>query len=184
MTTLEWDLAVGSALAECAVARGGSRDDIEGDVYLRKLEDLDAELVRRALDAFALERRKEFESVIPSVGAIRSRCEELARQDAEQAAARKLLPMPASEADPRTLYFCLDCHDESSGWREMFCHGASTSKDPNARPYRLQIPTYYCGRKHGHVPHYYVERCACYETNPVIAKRRAAQSRPQKEARP
>lgn len=187
MTTLEWDLAVGSALGDCAVARGGTRDLAEADVYLRKLEDLDAELVRRALEEMALEPRREFESAVPPVPTIRQRVERIARRDADREAARKLLPLPASDDDPRTWVHCPDCHDESSGWRDVWCIGGGAQADreshsPHHRSTRPILRTY-CGRKMAHGPHSYVMRCGCWETNPVIAARRAAQARPTTEAR-
>lgn len=187
MTTLAWEATVGHKLIECAVSRGGRLDDIESEVYLDKLGDLDAALLARVLDQMALEPRKEFEPVVPSVPAIRVRCEALARQDADREAARKLLPLPASDDDPRTWVHCPDCRDESSGWREAWCIGGGAQADreshsPHHRSTRPILRTY-CGRKMAHGPHSYVMRCGCVGTNPVIAKRRAAQARPTTEAR-
>jgi len=177
LTTLEWDAAVGNALLECAVARGGRIDGIESHVYLRQLSDLDAGVLTRALDALGREPRKEFETYLPPVPMIRQRVLALARADAEAEAAAKLLPLPSDpEADPRTWVHCMDCRDESSGWREFFCHGAGSQKNAGARPYHYRVPTYYCGKKGQHPPHPYVERCGCYATNPVIAQRREAQA--------
>ncbi|MCR4375632.1 MAG: hypothetical protein NUW22_12365 [Acidobacteria bacterium] len=163
------------ALKYLAVARQAEVDPAVGVVYQRGLEDIDAGLVERACEAFGKEPRADYKSALPELGALRARCEGLAREDAERAAATKLLPMPASEDDPRTWYFCQDCHDESSGWREYFCAGSGALKDPARRPYALTVPVYPCARKQGHAPHAYVEKCPCYATNPVIAKRREAQ---------
>lgn len=62
--------------------------------------------------------------------------------------------------------FCLD-----TGWRPFRCDG--WTGDRGTRD--AEMPLVRCGRrgpKHG--PHGYVERCACVETNPVMAKRRMA----------
>ena len=71
----------------------------------------------------------------------------------------------------------MDCRDELSGWREMFCTGASYGKDLDRRPVDPRTPVYYCGRKFQHTPHPYMEKCACHGRNPVVAQKNEAQRR-------
>jgi hypothetical protein len=153
MTELLPAVRMGSALAALAVARGGLLDDAQAVVYLRLLQGADPGLVERACEAIAREPRPEFDPLMPAVGAILERARTIHAEDAKVAARAKLLPLPKSEDDePR--YFCLDCHDESSGWRELNC--------PEDR----------CGRHERHYAHSYVVRCHCWQRNPVVAERR------------
>ncbi len=176
ISKLSGDLRTGNALANLAIARGGLLDDAITPVYLRQLEDLDPLLITRACVQLANQPRADYETTLPSVGTIRALVETLAREDQAKEAAKHLLPLPDPDSDQPT-FFCLDCHDESSAWREMFCTGASTGKQLDARPLNFKTPVYYCGRKFAHGPHGYVERCPCYETNPVIARRREQSQR-------
>jgi hypothetical protein len=181
------DVRIAKAIYELAVARGSTADKAQQKVYLRQLEDLDPGLVERACYALGKLPRREYQAALPEVGLIRERVAEIARQDADCEAARKLLPLPAADDDPRTWVHCPDCHDESSCWREVWCIGGGAMADreshsPHHRSTRPILRTY-CGRKMAHGPHSYVMRCGCWETNPVIAARRAAQARPTTEAR-
>lgn len=175
----EHELAIASALADMAIARGGLLDDFQTPVYLRALVDLDPALIARACEAIGLERREDFEPVLPPVGTIRARVEQMAQEDAATAAAAKLLPPPVAEPDERP-YFCLLCRDEPSAWRPYRCLGwgqavAEESRDDE----RLTVLA--CARRTPHGSHTYVERCTCADVNPVIAahKRRIAQHRAQ-----
>jgi hypothetical protein len=173
-----------TALQFLSVARQAEADPAMALVYLKGTEDLDPGVLERVCEALGKEPRQDYKSAMPELGTIRSRCEALARADAESAAAQRLLPVPAEHADDdrRTWYFCLDCRDELSGWREMFCHGAGEQKNDLARPFSMKTAAYYCGRKHAHQPHAYVEKCNCYGKNPAVAARNAAMRKPKTEA--
>lgn len=151
---------VAEALSRLSIARGGSPDARVGEVYLDALDDLDADLVRRACDALARQPRAEFESALPSVGAIRVVAAKLIAQDADAQALSMLLPAPKDEANgPR--YFCLDCRDEPSGWRIFDCRGIGEFASIETRTWTP------CGRTKEHRPHSFAERCHCAPYNPV-----------------
>lgn len=176
----ESELTIASALADMAIARGGTFDDYQTPIYLRGLVDLDAALVARACEQLGLEPREDFTPVVPPVGTIRQRVERLAREDTAKAAAAKLLPLPKSEDDePR--YFCVACRDEPYGWRVFRCGG----KGESAGLARGDGELYACSRRVDHYPHSYVERCACHGTNPVSAehRRRMDEARVKRESR-
>lgn len=160
-------LSAAESLSRLAIARTAELDDVTLTVYLDALEDIDPPMLRRACLDLAKQPRKDFEAALPSVGMIRERCSELVRLDQVADAATRLLPMPQSdETGPR--YACLDCHDTS--WRMFGCSGSGPVRGipPNAP----DISAYPCGRIKAHSPHTYAERCACWETNPVIARDR------------
>ena len=67
--------------------------------------------------------------------------------------------------------YCADCDD--SGWKPLVCSGRGdrfTSQPRNPH----SDPIYPCARMQTHPAHSYVDPCACRETNPVIARKRAA----------
>lgn len=177
----EGELTIASALVDMAIARGGTFDDYQTPVYLRGLVDLDARLVARACEQIGLETRASYEQVVPAVGIIRARVVALSRDDAAKEAAAKLLPAPVAEPDEKP-YFCLECRDEPHGWRTYWCRG----KGPQAVIDQLErtgvLP---CARRHSHDPHTYVDRCGCYEVNPVSAahRRRMAEFQTRKSMR-
>lgn len=167
----ESEIRLASALADMAIGRGGTFDDYQTPVYLRGLADLDVSLLERACRLLALEKRAEFEPVVPSIGVIRERAEQIGRQDTAQAAAAKLLPAPKREGDEPT-YFCHECHDEPNGWRIFWCRGAGVELVVETRDRGDVFP---CARKDKHKPHAYADRCKCLPYNPVIAKARERQ---------
>jgi len=165
------------ALKYLIIARQADADPAVGLVYQKGLEDIEADLVERVCEVLGKTPREDYRSALPELGAIRARCEALAREDAALAATAKLLPMPEGRHDEPT-YHCLVCFDESSGWREYWCVGGGTAADRVSLSPRQTLTHHvertYCGRKLIHGPHSYVERCQCYATNPVIARRRDA----------
>jgi hypothetical protein len=162
---------IADALHRVALARATSLEDDTIEVYLDALADLDATLVAQACRELAKLERREYDTALPSVGTIRERVARIGDAMAAARAAAKLLPLPASDQDgPRFL--CLDCRDESNGWRHWWCPGAGDLR-------RQALPTAWsgtsiceCGQRREHAPHPYVTRCTCWETNSVIARRR------------
>jgi hypothetical protein len=59
---------------------------------------------------------------------------------------------------------------EDTGWAQRFC-GMSA---PGHLPETIRR---FCERRIPHAPHAWVERCACFKTNPTIQRRQAAQQR-------
>jgi len=177
----ESELQIASALADMAIARGGTFDDYQTPIYLRALVDLDAGLVARACEAFGLEPREAYAPVVPAVGAIRQRVAQLAREDTARAAGAKLLPMPARENPDEPTFFCRDCWDEPFGWRPLRCRGVG----PASGELKSSEPIRPCGRMKAHGAHTYVEQCACYGVNPVSAahRRRMDEARVKREVR-
>lgn len=166
----ETELRIASALADMAIARGGTFDDFQTPVYLRGLVDLDSHLVARACDALGREPRADYTPVVPPVGTIRQRVLDLARVDAAAESAAKLLPAPVSEPDEKP-YFCLECRDEPYGWRVVWCRGVG-SMASTGTPKDTTLTVLVCARRGSHPPHTYTERCTCYGVNPVSAAHR------------
>jgi len=152
--------AVADAVARLAIARAAEIDEFMSQVYVQTLEDLDAGLVRRACGYLARLERGEFESAMPSVGTIRNTCATIAAEDARANAQKLLGAMPKSDrAEP--TYYCLDCHDEPSGWRVFTCRGVgegASTADTKWTP---------CGRIKPHGAHSFAEKCVCLPYNPV-----------------
>lgn len=168
----EAELRVAIALRDLAIARGGEMDGDQYAVYLRALADQTPALVERACAEIGIEPRGAFESVVPPVGQIRARVAELARRDRETDASRRLLPMPAdARPDREPTFFCLDCLDEPSGWRLWWCPGRGVRRTFERREDDV-TPMAECARGAEHAPHAYAARCACVDTNPVIARHR------------
>lgn len=164
----------GWVVSQLALARGSRLDGPTASAYMDALGDLDPAMVERACFDLARVARRDYESAVPSAPAIRERCEQIARADAEVAAKLKLLPAPKSEEDAPT-YFCLSCLDESSGWRTATCLGAGAQRQATL-PLRLAGPEVEpCGRTEPHGPHAFVVRCHCRGFNPVVAARRERQ---------
>ena len=165
-------VVVARALAGLALARQASEfDDQAQRVYQRVLEPVDPELVRRACLELARLPVQDYKSRMPEVGLIAETAAALARADQATARARALAPMPVADEDgPR--FFCLECRDEGAGWRPFWCPGVGPGALTD-RPARLEGVRLVCGRVEAHAAHGYVDRCACWATNPVIARRRS-----------
>jgi len=159
-----------SALSALAMARGGTLDEAQGLVYARLLQESDPGLVERACMALAKEPREEFETLLPSVGAILTRAGVIRTSDTKALAASKLLPLPKVENDePR--YFCADCLDEPSGWRIHQCAGWHALIVDERTTKRLEgLDGRHCGKRTQHGPHSFAEKCHCYQHNPVVAQ--------------
>jgi hypothetical protein len=166
---LDWsELSVGQAVTRLAVARGGLIDDTTSEVYLDLLGDLDPAAVCHACAELATEPRGAYEPVLPAVAVIRARAETMSRRAAAEAQARRVLPLPKTDAEgPR--YFCLDCRDEPSAWRVCWCPGKGALRTMD-RPERSEGSIVECARAGVHAPHAYVERCQCAGVNPVVAR--------------
>jgi len=167
---------IGKALINLALARQASDFGDAGQrVYVPLLADLDAAMVAGACAWFARQPRADYTATMPSVGDLRAKASELAREARETAQRAKLLPLPAS-VDDEPRFFCTKCFDEPSGWRVCWCPGDGSAREsePNARALSTLVAS--CGRTgHGgvpHQPHTYTERCSCWTVNPVIAKQR------------
>lgn len=64
-------------------------------------------------------------------------------------------------------YVCDDCDD--MGQVSFWCGEIG----PTKKPWQLVVP---CGKQQEHAPHEYVTRCACWERNPALIRKRAAQA--------
>ena len=62
------------------------------------------------------------------------------------------------------LFHCGNCLDTS--WHAFRCDGGTG--DTGDRDSHLK--RYHCGRRNQHAFHTYVERCACYATNPKFKR--------------
>jgi len=155
LPVIRGDERLAAALAALAVARGALADEFALQVYLDALADLDISLLERACFALAREPRAEFESALPPVSTVRARVSQLQRVESERAQAARLLPMPPKSDEDGPRYFCLDCFDESSGWRIFLCQGGQM-----------------CGRTVAHTAHPFTKRCHCWQRNPVVAERK------------
>ncbi len=167
----ETTVAIAEAVLRLSIARGaGVVDDITGDVYVRGLLDLRADLVTSACDELGLEPRGEFKPAMPSLADIRGRVEALARDESAREASAKLLPAPVSEADEKP-YFCLECRDEPFAWRSFWCRGIGQHASTTG-PKDANLSSMLCARRGPHVSHTYVEKCGCASVNPVSAEHR------------
>lgn len=156
------------AIKALAVARAAEIDENTQVVYLDLLSDLPAETVARACHHLSRQPREAYQSAMPEVGLIRSEVARIIREDKEAERKRRILPAP-SDNDPRTWVHCATCSD--GGWALFRCDGGTGEtgdRDTGLRRYR-------CARKPEHAAHSYAERCACYDTNPEIEKRRHRQ---------
>lgn len=161
------------ALVSLALARQAEFTDAAQRVYLHLLADTDEALIARACEDWAKRPRGEYAPAMPTAADLRATADLIAQQDQQALRSRALAPMPVADEDgPR--FFCVDCRDESSGWRPFWCHGMGPLRDLH-RPARAEGSITSCGRPGHHAPHGFVERCACWAVNPVIAARRAKQ---------
>lgn len=64
-------------------------------------------------------------------------------------------------------YHCDDCDD---GGQVSFWCGAI---GPTRKPWQLTVP---CGNREDHTGHEYVGRCACWDRNPALIRKRALQA--------
>lgn len=159
------------ALQALAIARSTEADEGVLVVYLHALSDLDEQIVSRACERLAKLPRLDYQAALPEVGLIRAEVAKVIREDSEAAHQRRLAPSPA-DADPRTWVFCFDCTDH--GWRLFRCDGGTG--DTGDRD--TELKRWHCGRRRGHSPHSYAERCGCVDTNPVIARRNQRRNEP------
>lgn len=153
-----------TSLQALAIARSTEADEAVLVVYLHTLDDLSPVLVSRACERMAKLPREAYQAALPEVGLIRAEVAKIVREDSEAEHQRRLAPSPA-DADPRTWVFCPHCTDH--GWRLFRCDGGTG--DTGERD--TELKRWHCGRRNGHFPHSYAERCGCVDTNPVIAKR-------------
>lgn len=166
----------GYAVSQLALARGSKLDGPTLTAYMDALADLAPTMVERACFDLARVTRREYETAVPSAPAIRERCEQIARADEDAARAARMLPEPQREDDePR--FFCADCRDESSGWQVVRCGGSGPHRDRILPPHEAALPFQFCGRSQAHAAHAFTVRCACWQRNPVVARRHAAQQR-------
>lgn len=166
--------AIGWAVAQLALARGSSIDTPTVLVYQDALGDLDPVMVERACFDLARVTRKDYESALPSAPAIRERVGQIAKADEAVAKAARMLPEPKSDDDgPR--FFCVACHDEPSGWQTVRCGGSGPHAGRALPPHEQQLDAQHCGRRDNHPSHTFVVRCTCWQRNPVVARRKAAQ---------
>lgn len=157
---------VKTSLQALAIARSTEADEAVLVVYLRALDDLDATLISRACERLAKQPRLEYQAALPEVGLIREEVAKIQREDTARDHQRRLAPHTRREEDPSTWIFCRDCEDSS--YRQFRCDGFTN--DTGSRDEHLRMVR--CARRQNHQPHTYAERCHCYDTNPVIAKRR------------
>jgi hypothetical protein len=156
---------VRASLQALAVARSSEADDAILAVYLHGLSDLETAHVQLACERLSRKPREAYQSALPDVGTIRAEAALVAREQREHAERRMLAPTP-HDADPRSWVYCVNCLDTS--WHSFRCDGGTG--DTGDRDSHLK--RVHCGRRNGHSMHTYAERCACYSTNPVIARRR------------
>lgn len=69
-------------------------------------------------------------------------------------------------------YFCAACRDEWAAWRMFWCAGRGDYRAVDKGKVAPDIPISQCARRADHLPHTYVERCQCSDTNPVVAEQR------------
>ena len=170
------------AIASLAIARQASDFGEDAQrVYLHLLGDIDPSLFARVCEHWARTPRADFAPTMPPAADLRETATAFAAHDAQTARLLALAPMPD---DDRTGYFCESCRDESSAWQPFWCAGHGAWR-VNTRPARADGPIVECGRTRAHGPHAYVTRCACSDTNPVIAdhRRRIAASRIKQDVR-
>ena len=65
-------------------------------------------------------------------------------------------------------YYCERCSD--GGWASWWC-GATT---PARSPWSEEMD---CNRRADHLPHEFVTKCACYDSNPALIRKREAQGK-------
>lgn len=164
------------ALGELAIARGAALDELNTPVYSKALLDVEPGLLERACFALGREPRRDYEPALPTVGDILERVREIGRADAEVARAANLLPAPKSDEDgPRV--FCVDCQDESSGWRTLRCGGVGRhERRVEASGRDVHLPMESCGRRQEHAAHTFTVRCHCWQRNPEVDRRKQRQA--------
>ena len=129
------------------------------------LKDVDQQYLRLA--CVELAGRSKF---WPKPLELRTTAERLRRTAEEHAAANRVQPLP----DKTSRFFCTECEDEPSGLRQLWCHGVGDAKDTSSQPISAaNQPVYPCSRKSPHPPHSYVERCRCWQTNPIVQQKKA-----------
>jgi hypothetical protein len=157
--------AINRSLQALAIARASEADESILVVYTHSLADLPTALVRRACERLALRPKREFETALPDVGAIRETVLELQREDIAADRNAKLLAAPA-DADPRTWRYCAEqptCDD--SGHVLFVCPGVNSPTRYGGAPW-AGIAS--CGRAKPHASHPFTVPCACKPYNPKL----------------
>lgn len=150
------------ALQALAIARSTEATEAVLAVYLHLLRDLDAHHVSRACERLAMQPRLEYQAALPEAGLIRAEVANVAREDRQAARMGRIAQHSHRDDDPTTWVYCKECKDTS--YRQFRCDGGTGETGDRDAELR-RVP---CARRRGHYPHTYAERCACYETNPVI----------------
>lgn len=90
--------------------------------------------------------------------------------DLEQPITIGTLPNGTPITQRRTWkYYCDNCED--SGMRSMWC-GAAV--EHITKPWQMRMA---CDRTKEHMPHEFVARCACWDTNTALIRKREAQQK-------
>ena len=144
------------------------------DVYAEALGDIPADVFEAAV-GHALKTRAWF----PTPAELRLDADVVARQvrpvePAEDRSTPLAAPFTITVPEVGTVvsitrewkYYCETCAD--SGWASRWCGDAHH----RATAWQQQL---HCGRSEGHLPHEWIERCPCYQTNPALVRRREAQ---------
>ncbi len=161
-----------TALAALATARRADLAPEELGVYCTLLADLRPVSVAEACTMLGKQARQAFEPAMPDVGAIRAAVAAVEAAHRAELRASRLLPAP-TEGDPRTWVHCTDCGDTGQALRR--CPGVGATAPDSGRDAYLRPEL--CARRFDHAPHSFADRCRCWDTNPVLARRRAAASR-------
>jgi hypothetical protein len=131
------------------------------------LKDMPVDALRRAVERAArqcnefpspVELRALADSASPMTTAREDRSVPL---DVPQIVAAPFLSKPIA-VTREWRYYCETCNDE--GWESLWCGAPG----PTRKPWQRLAP---CGRGE-HLPHEWVQRCACQATNPAVQHRR------------
>lgn len=172
--SLESLAVIGEALARCAIARGGSADDVTVDVYLERLKAFSPDVVREACDHWADVPRGDRDPALPPAADLIATIREIERTREQAERARFMLPAPSRDEDgPR--YACLECFD--AFWiTARWCPGVGNLRASGKADRHAALETRVCHRTHPHPAHTFTRKCGCVDTNPVIARHREARA--------
>lgn len=162
--------AINRSLQALAIARASEADESILVVYTHSLADLPPAMVQRACERLALRPKREYETALPDVGAIRETVAEVRREDLETERNAKLLAAP-DDADTRTWRYCAEqptCDD--TGHVLYVCPGVSSPTRYGGAPW---APVTTCGRAKAHPSHPFTVPCACKPYNPKLNPRPA-----------
>lgn len=182
LSVLPWDerakVTVTKTLQNLAIARQAELLDGAIRVYLHILGGLAPRHISLACEQLASEPRAAYSTLMPPAGDIRALAEQVGLAEAETERLKRLMPLPVADVDG-VRFFCLECYDESAGWRTHWCPGEGPQRvQADAKPDRhARLPISRCGHTRSHAAHTFSDRCACYDVNPVIAAHRARQIR-------